>query len=55
MRSTDLLLESSTLVELSRRRAEQQGEQRAYTFLLDGEGEEAHLTYAELDRRARIH
>ncbi|HZI14401.1 MAG TPA: fatty acyl-AMP ligase, partial [Myxococcus sp.] len=53
MRSTDLLLESSTLVELSRRRAEHQGEQRAYTFLLDGEGEEAHLTYAELDRRAR--
>jgi acyl-CoA synthetase (AMP-forming)/AMP-acid ligase II/acyl carrier protein len=53
MRSTDLLLESSTLVELSRSRAEQQGAQRAYTFLLDGEGEEAHLTYAELDRRAR--
>ncbi|MFP2927562.1 condensation domain-containing protein [Pyxidicoccus sp. 3LG] len=53
MSSTKLLLESSTLVELSRRRSEAQGDQRAYTFLVDGEGEEAHLTYAELDRRAR--
>ncbi len=53
MSSTNLLLESSTLVELSRRRAEQQADQRAYTYLLDGDGEEAHLTYAELDRRAR--
>ncbi|MCP3144577.1 condensation domain-containing protein [Pyxidicoccus xibeiensis] len=53
MSSTKLLLESSTLVELSRRRAEAHADQRAYTFLVDGEGEEAHLTYAELDRRAR--
>jgi acyl-CoA synthetase (AMP-forming)/AMP-acid ligase II/acyl carrier protein len=53
MGSTNLLVDCSTLVELSRRRAELHGEQRAYTFLLDGEGEEAHLTYAELDARAR--
>ena len=43
----------TTLVEVLRRRAERQGEGLAYTFLLDGETAEAHLTYAELDRRAR--
>ncbi|NMO13896.1 AMP-binding protein [Pyxidicoccus fallax] len=48
-----LLHDSSSLVELARRRAEQHPQQRAYTFLVDGDAEEAHLTYAELDRRAR--
>src|SRR5882724_6034021 len=43
----------ATLIELLRRRAERQGEDLAYTFLLDGETAEAHLTYAELDRRSR--
>ncbi len=43
----------TTLVEVLRRQAERLGEGRAYTFLLDGETAEAHLTYAELDRRAR--
>jgi amino acid adenylation domain-containing protein len=36
-----------------RERAERKGEDLAYTFLLDGETAEDHLTYAELDRRAR--
>ncbi len=43
----------ATLVELLRRRARHQGGRIAYAFLLDGEAEEATLTYAELDRRAR--
>ncbi|RYZ43412.1 MAG: hypothetical protein EOO72_06875 [Myxococcaceae bacterium] len=53
MRSPGLLLEVSTLVELSRRRAEERPDQLAYTFLVDGDTEEAHLTYGDLDRRAR--
>ncbi|MFL6192843.1 MAG: amino acid adenylation domain-containing protein, partial [Thermoanaerobaculia bacterium] len=43
----------STLVELLRMRAVSQPERRAYTFLLDGEREEVHLSYGELDRQAR--
>ncbi|PYS76271.1 MAG: hypothetical protein DMF66_15645, partial [Acidobacteria bacterium] len=43
----------STLIELLRWRASRQARQEAYTFLLDGESEEARLTYEELDRRAR--
>jgi amino acid adenylation domain-containing protein len=43
----------STLVELLRRRARQSPAERAYTFLLDGESAEAHLSYGELDRQAR--
>jgi len=46
-------VESSTLAELLRERAIHQPEGRAYTFLIDGEEEEAHVTYAELDRQAR--
>lgn len=43
----------TTLVELLRRRARDQTEREAYTFL-EGEGvEESSLTYGELDRRAR--
>jgi hypothetical protein len=42
------IVESSTLVELLRWRALQQPEHRAYTYLLDGEIEAAHLTYAAL-------
>jgi amino acid adenylation domain-containing protein len=44
---------ATTLVEVLRHRAQRQGEGLAYTFLLDGETAEAHLTYAGLDRRAR--
>jgi acyl-CoA synthetase (AMP-forming)/AMP-acid ligase II len=43
----------SNLVELLRWRASCQPEQRAYTFLPDGETEEVSLTYGELDRQAR--
>jgi acyl-CoA synthetase (AMP-forming)/AMP-acid ligase II len=47
------IVESSTLIELLRRRALQQPEHRAYTYLLDGEIEAGHLTYAALDCQAR--
>ncbi|HLF28782.1 MAG TPA: amino acid adenylation domain-containing protein [Anaerolineae bacterium] len=43
----------NTLNELLRWRAQQQPDQIAFTFLVDGETEEIDLTYAELDRRAR--
>ena len=43
----------STLVEILRWRALHQPDRLAYTFLLDGETEEVHVTYADLDRRAR--
>jgi acyl-CoA synthetase (AMP-forming)/AMP-acid ligase II len=43
----------SSLVELLRWRAAQQPERRAYTYLIDGEIEGPHLTYAVLDRQAR--
>jgi 8-amino-7-oxononanoate synthase len=43
----------ATLVDLLRQRAECQADDRAYTFLVDGESEEVHLTYSELDRQAR--
>ena len=43
----------STLVELLRLRATLQPEQRAFTFLGDGETETAALTYGELDQHAR--
>lgn len=42
-----------TLIELLRLRALDAPDQRAYTFLLDGEVEERRLTYGELDRQAR--
>lgn len=43
----------TTLVDLLRHRARHQSEQTAFVFLIDGEGAEARLTYAELDRRAQ--
>ena len=45
--------EPSTLVEILRWRALHQPNRLAYTFLQDGETEEVHLTYGQLDRRAR--
>jgi len=42
-----------TLVELLGHRAASQGEERVFTFLVDGEREEVHLSFAELDRQAR--
>jgi amino acid adenylation domain-containing protein len=44
---------ASTLVELLRQRAGQQPEHPGYCFLLEGDGTEVHLTYGDLDRRAR--
>src|SRR5262245_38701897 len=41
------------LGELLRRRAAEDPERRAYTFLADGESEERHASYGEVDRRAR--
>ncbi|MCB0165298.1 MAG: amino acid adenylation domain-containing protein [Anaerolineae bacterium] len=42
-----------TLVDLLQYRAEQQPTQTAYTFLRDGEVEEASITYQTLDQQAR--
>ncbi len=44
---------ASSLVEVLRWRAHHQPGRRAYTFLLDGEAREVHLTYGELDQQAR--
>ena len=43
----------SNLVDLLRHRSAHQGADRAFSYLVDGESEEIHWTYAELDRRAR--
>ncbi len=43
----------STLVNLLSWRASVQPDRLAYTFLADGEAEEGHLTYSELDQKAR--
>lgn len=43
----------STLIDILRFRARHQTDRLAYTFLKDGETDEAHLTYGELDRQAR--
>jgi acyl-CoA synthetase (AMP-forming)/AMP-acid ligase II len=45
--------EFASLVQLLRRRAQDQSERLAYTFLRDGESEEVHLTYGQLEREAR--
>jgi acyl-CoA synthetase (AMP-forming)/AMP-acid ligase II len=45
--------QARTLVDLLCRRATEQPDRPAYTFLADGAGDEAMLTYAELDCRAR--
>lgn len=42
-----------TLVEMLRHRAEHLRDEIAFTFLVDGESDALHLTYGELDRRAR--
>src|SRR4030042_3677225 len=43
----------SNLVELLLHRARCQPEDIAFTYLVDGENEQIHLTYKELDRQAR--
>lgn len=47
------LIVPATFVEVVSHRAKYQAEELAFTFLTDGEAEESHLTFAELDRRAR--
>lgn len=42
-----------TIIEVLRWRAERQPDKIAYSFLVDGEKEEQHLTYGELDQQAR--
>ncbi|MEO1134411.1 MAG: AMP-binding protein, partial [Cyanobacteria bacterium J06639_1] len=49
----DLTLELTDIATMLRDRAQRQPERRAYTFLVDGESREAHLTYGDLDRQAR--
>src|SRR5215210_820559 len=46
-------IEFSTWVEVLRSRAHDNPSARAYTFLIDGDREGVHLTYGELDARAR--
>ena len=46
-------IDASTLVDILRWRAIHQPDHTAYVFLEDGEREEARLTYAELDQKAR--
>ncbi len=43
----------SNLVDLLRHRASHQAHDRAFTYLVDGETEELHLSYQGLDRQAR--
>ncbi len=43
----------STLVELLRHRMRCQGDDVAFTYLVDGENEQVQITYKELDRQAR--
>lgn len=50
---TDSSFAPATIVDLLRWRACHQRERQAYTFLTDGERQEEHLTYQELDRQAR--
>jgi len=47
-------IQSSTLVDLLRSRSLQQPQNRAYSFLIDGEVEGPQLTYRELDCQARV-
>ncbi|MBD3225246.1 MAG: AMP-binding protein, partial [Caldithrix sp.] len=46
-------LKPDTLVDLLQWRASTQPHERAYTYLKDGDKKEIHLTYGELDNRAR--
>src|SRR4051812_49298549 len=46
-------MRDSTLVDLLFRRAGATPNRRAYTYLVDGVGEEANFTYGVLDQRAR--
>ena len=47
-----MLFGPSNLVDLLRHRAHYQPDDVAFTFLVDGESQELHLTYRELERGA---
>ncbi|MEM8866549.1 MAG: AMP-binding protein, partial [Planctomycetota bacterium] len=49
----DIDCEATDLVGLLRQRATRQPHQRAFTFLVDGDNERQHVTYEQLDQRAR--
>lgn len=53
-REMNLNINDMNLVTLLCERAEQQPEKRAYTYLADGESEEIHLTYGQLEQQARM-
>jgi acyl-CoA synthetase (AMP-forming)/AMP-acid ligase II/acyl carrier protein len=53
MRVSDRTFQWTTLVDILIDRSRHQPEQIAYTFLLDGESQEACLTYRSLDQQAR--
>jgi len=46
-------LKSTTLIEVLQDKVFNQADQRAFTFLLNGEEEETYLTYRQIDQRAR--
>ncbi len=48
-----IVLSSKTFADVLQKRAQSHGEKLLYTFLLDGEGEEASLTYGALDAKVR--
>ncbi|WP_260445972.1 MULTISPECIES: AMP-binding protein [unclassified Nostoc] len=50
---TQAPVEHSTLIEILSWRASYQGDQKAYTFLVDGETQEVHLTYRQLEQQAK--
>jgi len=51
--SSNLHRRAGSIVEILKHRAHHQGEQRAYTFLRDGEALEEPMSYGLLDRRAQ--
>jgi len=53
LRSHVIEEEAISVVDLLRRRVEQMPDKRAFTFLLDGDDDERHFTYGELDLKAR--
>ncbi len=53
MQVFDPTVDCATLVEVLRWRAQHQGDQRAFIFLMDGEAEDVVMTYAMLDQQAR--
>src|SRR5437867_406106 len=53
VRRESLRTEATTLVQILRARSSQESDRVACAFLRDGDADEIHLTYGELDRAAR--